>query len=239
MSPSYEAAYPRFGGSAETASVEDRASFIVKTYLHLFGAILAFIGLEIFLLNQPGIEKLALKMITGYNWLVVLGLFMVSGWVADKLAHSEAAPAVQYLGLAVAVIGWAVVFVPILLIASFYYDGVIASAGIITMGVFTGMTGIVFVTRKNFSFLGPVLGIATIAAFCLIVCAILFGFNLGMVFCVALVVLACGYILYDTSNVLHVYRTDQHVAASLALFSSIALLFWYVLRIVIMLTGRE
>jgi FtsH-binding integral membrane protein len=46
-----------------------------------------------------------------------------------------------------------------------------------------------------------------------------------------MIVLASGYILYDTSNVLHRYRTDQHVAAALALFASVAILFWYVLRL--------
>jgi FtsH-binding integral membrane protein len=38
-------------------------------------------------------------------------------------------------------------------------------------------------------------------------------------------------ILYQTSNVLHRFRTDQHVAAALVLFASVALLFWYILRI--------
>ena len=55
----------------------------------------------------------------------------------------------------------------------------------------------------------------------------------------AMVVLASGYILYDTSNILHHYRTNQHVAAALALFASVALLFWYVIRILIALSGRD
>ena len=54
-----------------------------------------------------------------------------------------------------------------------------------------------------------------------------------MLFSVAMIGLAAGYILFYTSNVLHHYRKDQHVAASLALFASLALLFWYILRIFI------
>ena len=77
------------------------------------------------------------------------------------------------------------------------------------------------------------------AAFGLIICSMLFGFNLGMVFSAGMVLLASGWILYDTSNVLHHYRTDQHVAASLALFASVALLFWYILRIVMAFTSRD
>jgi FtsH-binding integral membrane protein len=72
----------------------------------------------------------------------------------------------------------------------------------------------------------------------LIVCAVLFGFNLGLVFSFAMVLLASGAILFDTSRILLHYRTDQHVAAALQLFASIALLFWYVLQIIMSLSRR-
>ena len=42
---------------------------------------------------------------------------------------------------------------------------------------------------------------------------------------------AAGYILYQTSEVLAHYDPRNHVAAALALFSSVALMFWYVIRI--------
>ena len=38
-------------------------------------------------------------------------------------------------------------------------------------------------------------------------------------------------ILYDTSKIIHSYNPDQHVAAALELFASVALPFWYILRI--------
>ena len=50
-----------------------------------------------------------------------------------------------------------------------------------------------------------------------------------MVFFGAMVLLAAGSILYTTSNVLRHYRPDQYVAASLALFSGVALMFYYIL----------
>jgi hypothetical protein len=72
-----------------------------------------------------------------------------------------------------------------------------------------------------------------------IVASLFFPMNLGLLFCAAAIFLAAGYILYDTSNVMHHYRVDQHVAASLALFASVALLFFYVLRIVLILTSSR
>jgi FtsH-binding integral membrane protein len=100
-----------------------------------------------------------------------------------------------------------------------------------TLVLFGGLTLAVFVTRKDFSFMRTLLVFGSFAAFGFILIAALFHFQIGAVFLYAMVALACGYILYDTSNVLHHYRIGQHVAASLALFASVALLFWYVIQI--------
>ena len=64
--------------------------------------------------------------------------------------------------------------------------------------------------------------------------AVLFGFTLGTLFSVVMIALAGASILYDTSNVLRHYPTDRHVAASLQLFASVALMFWYVLRLLML-----
>ena len=54
-----------------------------------------------------------------------------------------------------------------------------------------------------------------------------------------MVLLASISILYSTSNIIHHYGTEQYVAASLGLFASVALLFWYVLRIIMMIRGSD
>ena len=100
-----------------------------------------------------------------------------------------------------------------------------------TLALFGGLTAVVFVTRKDFSFLRSILLFGGLAALGLIVVAVVFQFALGPIFTYAMIALACGYILYHTSNVLHHYRIGQHVAASLALFASVALLFWYILQL--------
>ena len=70
-----------------------------------------------------------------------------------------------------------------------------------------------------------------VGAMLLVVAGVIFGFQLGVFFSVAMVVLAGAAILYDTSNVVHHFPEDRYVAASLQLFSSVTLMFWYVLRI--------
>jgi FtsH-binding integral membrane protein len=222
---------PQFAIAAQ-AEANARADFISKTYAHLAGAIAAFVLLETVLLSLPGVESLTGLMIgTRYSWLVVLGLFMAVSWIANSWAMSAVSPTRQYMGLGLYVIAQAVIFLPLLLLARMFAPEAIPAAGISTLVLFGLMTAVVFVTRTDFSFLRSILLFGGLAALGLIVAGIVFGFALGQIFTVAMIALACGYILYDTSNVLHHYRIGQHVAASLALFASVALLFWYLLRL--------
>jgi FtsH-binding integral membrane protein len=93
------------------------------------------------------------------------------------------------------------------------------------------LTAVAFLSRKDFSFLGGLLKWGGILALVAIVGGVLFGFNLGTWFSVAMVGLAGGAILYDTSNILRHFPEDRYVGAALQLFASVALMFWYVLRI--------
>ena len=212
------------------AGVDERASFIVKTYVHLAGAIFAFVGLEAALFATP-IPDIVSPYMVGRAWmLVMLGLFGVS-WVASSWARNSESLATQYAGLGLYVVAEAIVFMPLLLVADRFFPGAIPQAGLITLVLFGGLTGIVFLTRKDFSFLKGILGVCMLAAVGLVISSLIFGFSLGSLFSAAMVVLAGGYILFHTSNVMLHYRTTQYVAAALSLFSSVALLFWYVLQL--------
>ena len=225
--------------AAAHAAKSERIEFIRKTYMHLGGAILACAGICTVLLNTQFGQNLALSMLRG-SWLLVLGLFMVGGWVANRWASSMGAPRKQYMGLALYVVLEAVILLPMLMIAQTYGgEGTIATAGILTGVVFGGLTITAFVSKTDFSFLGRALMIGGFAAMGFIVVALLFGLTLGTFFSGAMVVLAAGYILYYTSNVLRHYPVGAHVAASLALFSAVALLFWYVLQLVMAFSGRD
>jgi FtsH-binding integral membrane protein len=222
---------------AYRAQASVRAAFIRRTYAHLAGAILAFAALEAVLLQVPGIERLVAGMVTGYMWLVVLAAFMAVSWIAEKWAQSDTSLGMQYLGLGLYVAAEAVIFLPLLYIADRFYPGAIQSAGIMTLAVFGGLTAAVLLTRRDFSFLGPILSIGGLIALGFIVASMIIGFSLGLVFAFVMVAFASACVLYYTSQVLHRYRTDQHVAAALSLFASVALLFWYILQIV--MSNRE
>lgn len=218
-------------GAVATAGVNERATFIRKTYAHLGGAVGAFVLFEYLFLQTELAARWVVWATQGFNWLLVIGLFMVGGWLADRWARSDTSRGIQYVGLGVYILLDALIFAPLLFIAAYYANDpyLIHKAGVITVLGFAGLTGTVVFTKKDFSFLRGILGVGMMVALGVIVASMLFGFALGTVFAGFMVALAAGYILFTTSQVFAHYRPTQYVSASLALFASVALMFYYVL----------
>jgi len=211
-------------------STDARASFISKTYSHVAIAILLFTAIEFYLFNSGLVVPLAEWMLS-FNWLLVIGAYMLVGWAATHVAHKVESRPLQYLAMVAFVAAEAVLFAPLLLIAALKAPGIIESAVGITLLGTLGLTAVAFITRKDFSFLRGMLVWGGILALVAIVGAVLFGFELGTWFSVAMIGFAGAAVLYDTSNIIHHYPEDKYVGAALALFASIALMFWYVLRL--------
>jgi FtsH-binding integral membrane protein len=241
--------YATFGMTAAEAPAEARLGFIRKTYTHLAAAVYALVMLEFLFFFTLPLDAWMPRLLMaggGWGWLVVLGAFMVVSWIANAWAQSETSIGKQYAGLFLYVAAEAVILCPLLWIANHYVTPIgeqtfspILVAAIATLLVFGVLTATVFITRHDFSYLGPILGIAGLVLLGVILLSAFGLMNFGVLIMSAFVVFACGYILYYTSNVLHHYRTDQHVAAALALFASVALLFWYILQIVLSLSSRD
>jgi len=239
--------YAALGTVAIEAPEEARRTFIRKTYTHLAAAIYAFVALE-WLLVAYGWDVTALQMIgnSRFSWLLVLGGFMVIGWIANSWAVSATSIGKQYAGLFLYVAAEAIIFLPMIGIAKSLTVNaagqeipIIPAAGLTTAVMVAGLTAYAFISKRDFSFLGGFLNMIGFGAMALIVVSFVLPLSLGVWFSAAMIIFASGYILYYTSNVLQTYRTDQYVAAALALFASVALLFWYVLRIFMSLSNRD
>ncbi len=207
-----------------------RGAFLVRTYSHLALAIALFVGIEVWLFNS-GLAATIVTLFSSVSWLIVLGGFMLLSWLATFLARPAIPRPAQYLGLGAYVFLQALITVPLLYIADQTAPGMIASAAQATLGGFFLLTGVVVVTRKDFSFLRSFLIWGGLLGLGVIVCSVLFQFDLGTWFSVAMVVLAGGSILHTTSAILRDYPEDADLAAAIQLFAAVALLFWYVLRL--------
>jgi len=217
--------------AAESAVV--RATFIRKTYMHLALAVALFAGIEYVLLQIPIVVETMLATISGFSWILVIFAFMFVTNFAESLAARATSKATQYAAFGLFVLAEALIFLPIIFIGIATTGSVelIAQAGTLTLFLFTGITAVVFITGEDFSMLRSILSIGGMLAIGLIVGGWAFGFTLGLWFSILMVGLAAGAILYQTSQIMYHYHTEQYVAASLGLFGAIMLMFWYILRI--------
>ncbi len=216
-------------GPVSEASVEDRSDFIWKCYAHVVGAILAFAAIEVYFFQSGIAERIAAPMLN--NWFLVLGAFILASWGATHVAHRVESRNAQYAAFAAFIFVEALIFAPMLYIAAVTQPGVIDSAVGVTILGCVGLIATAMITRKDFSFLRGMLTWLFFLAMAAIVGSLIFGFHLGTWFSVAMIGFAGAAILYDTSNIMHHYPQDRYVAASMALFASIALMFWYILRL--------
>jgi len=214
---------------AGSRAIEGRAEFIWKCYAHVVGAILAFAGIEAYLFSSGIAERIAMPMMQ--NWWMVLGAFILVGMGATHLAHRLESTAAQYGAFAVFVFAEALIFAPMLYIAYMYQPGIVDSAAGITLLGSGGLIATAMITRKDFSFLRGMLIWVGMLALIAIVASLIFGFQMGTWFSLAMIAFAGAAVLYDTSNIIHHYPQDKYVAASMALFASIAMMFWYILRL--------
>lgn len=217
---------------AQTTQVE-RVEFYKKTYAHVAGGVLLFVIFEFLLFQSQAVVNFALSMTEGYKWLLLLGGFMLITNYAESTALRTTDKNLQYMAYAAYVFAEAFIFIPLIYMAIAITGNfeILQQAGIVTLTLFAGLSGVVIMTKKDFSFLRSALTIGFFIAIGLIIAGSLFGFNLGLWFSVGMCVLAGGSILYQSSNMVHKFTTEDYIPAALGLFSSLMLLFWYVIQI--------
>jgi FtsH-binding integral membrane protein len=228
------------GQIVANAAESERAAFIKRCYLHLGGAIAAY-AVVVTLFLQTGIANAFMGLLSGtpWAWLLVMGAYMGVSVLADNWARSGVSRERQYMGLGLYIVAFAFISTLPITRAIMMDPSILTNAALITAALVGGLTFTAFSTKINFSFMGRFLMIGGFVAMGVIVAAILFGFSLGLWFSGAMILFAAASVLYSTSNIIHEYHTDQHVAASLSLFSSVGLLFWYVIQFLMAFTGND
>ncbi|HTU59413.1 MAG TPA: Bax inhibitor-1 family protein, partial [Polyangiales bacterium] len=173
-------------------AVAERAQFILRTYAHLVGAVMTFAAIEVLLFVTGLAPTIGAGVLRGgpLMWLGVLGGFMIGGWVATRVAHTAQSRRAQYAALFGYVLIEALLFCPLLFFAAVIAPSAIGIAALVTIAGFSALTAIVFMTRKDFSFMGAVLRWGALIAMLMIAAGAIFGFDLGLYFSAGMVALA-------------------------------------------------
>jgi FtsH-binding integral membrane protein len=188
----FMSSYETINVPAAQASETDRAAFVGLVYQHIAAAVAAFVAFEgIFFATgvADAMRDFFFSGGGGARWLLLMGGVMVVQWFSANAAADMVNPSRQYVGLFGSAFAQALIFAPFLSYVFQQSDGgaTVAQAAIITAIGFAMLTAIGLFTRKDLSFLRPLVmwgfGVALLA----IIAAVLFGFALGTWFSVAMI----------------------------------------------------
>lgn len=217
-------------GVVASASERERAEFVRSVY-RVFLLSLGVTVLTGWLTAQPAVLPAVLPMLGGVVLLgFVAGLAMA---FASRVPGVNLALLLVYSAFQGAVVG------PVLVLVERTTPGVGANAAVLTLAIFGALTGYTLISRRDFSYLGGFLFAALIG---LVVSGFVLLFlqapALGLLYSYAGAVIFCGYILYDTSQIMHRLRPEESVSGAIALYLDLVNLFWFILRILRSNSGR-
>lgn len=211
-------------------SAEVRTAFMGRVYARLVAGVAAFVLIELYLFTS-GLAVAITEFVFSTSWLLILGGFMVVSWLANSVALRATTPGSQWGGYLLLVAANALIFAPMLVIAEVQVPGTVAAAGQYSIGGFVILSVIAHRSARDFTWLGATLRWFGVLALVAIVLAVLTGSALGTWFSLAMIGFAGAAILYETQVILRETPPGRETVAAMALFSSLALMFWYVLRL--------
>jgi FtsH-binding integral membrane protein len=108
---------------------------------------------------------------------------------------------------------------------------VLLSAAGLTLGIFLCLTAFVFISKKDFSFMGGFLfaGLFIMIGWGLL--NLIFGWRVHFLYSACGALLFVGFILYDTSNILRNLSYDDYIIGAIQLYLDILNLFLYILQL--------
>jgi modulator of FtsH protease len=219
-----------FGGSlqaqtAAQATLAERLGFIRKVYALFFVATLFAIGGVLLGFSYPPLMIYALEH-------PIIMLFAMLGGVmgATALRHNRGINLAALFGFTTLT---GVIISPLIALVYLKNPASILQAGILTVGIFGGLTAYVFISNKDFSFLRGMLvtGLIVVILAGLLNILVVGSSALYFATAVATLFLFSGFVLYDTSNIIRRYPTNEYVAGALSLYLDAFNIFLALLRI--------
>jgi modulator of FtsH protease len=211
------------------ATVAERVGFVRKVYgLFFTGILFSGVGVAIGFAYPP------------LMWAVIQNRWISFFVLIGAIIGAQAVRLVPGVNLA-ALFGFTtlmgIFLSPVLAIIGAKNPNSILQAGVLTVGIFGGLTAYAFLSKRDFSFLNGMLTVGLIVVVLSGILNIFFAssaFSFGIA--VTTLLLFSGYVLYDTQQIIRRYPTNEYVAGALDLFLDAFNIFMALLRI---LNGRR
>ncbi|HEY0080144.1 MAG TPA: Bax inhibitor-1/YccA family protein [Pyrinomonadaceae bacterium] len=211
--------------TAAQATVAERMSFVRKVYALFFAATLFAIGGVALGLSFEPLLAFAFE----HPWIM---LFAMLGGVMGAQAVRHV-PGVNLAALFGFTTLTGIVISPLMYVVRQTNPDSITQAGLLTVGIFGGLTAYVFISKRDFSFMRGMLvtGLIVIILAGLVNIFLVGSGAFGFAIAAATLLLFSGFVLYDTSNIIRRYPTNEYVAGALSLYLDAFNIFLALIRI--------
>jgi FtsH-binding integral membrane protein len=211
--------------TAAQATVAERMGFIRKVYALFFAAILFAIGGVVLGFVFPPI----MMAVASHPWIT---FFVLMGGVLGAQAVRHV-PGVNLLALFGFTTLTGAIISPLMYIVGRDNPASILQAGLLTVGIFGGLTAYVFISKKDFSFLRGMVMTGLIVVFLAAILNLFIVGSSALSFGIsaAALLLFSGFVLYDTSNIIRRYPTNEYIAGALDLYLDAFNIFLALIRI--------
>ncbi len=209
------------GDIVANCATDVRADFVRKVYSLFFLSLLVTVGV--------GALAVPYTQVIMSMWFVVI-IAEIACLFGLMAAQRVSGLNVALLYLFSAIQG--LILGPLLALYEARFPGLPAEAGWVTLAVFGGLTGYVFATKKDFSFLGGILWVGIIALMAAgIVSIFVHAAWLSIAYSVVGVLIFSGYVLYDTSQIMNRLSPQDAVVGAAMLYLDFVNLFLFILRL--------
>jgi hypothetical protein len=230
-------AEPYRASNVYDCSAAIKAAFIRKVYTILSLQLLLTVGGAATFMFVDSAREFALSS-TGVFYTA---LFLPLGILVALMCYKDKHPVNMYLLAAFTICEAYTVGVICAVYQEQGYGMLVLQALLLTAAVFISLTTYVFVTKKDFSWIGGALSMGLMILLMWSLMNMIFPVTFGgfghSIFSMFGAVLFSGYILYDTSNIMHHMGPDDYILAAVSLYLDIINLFLYLLEILRMLQG--
>lgn len=223
-SPDNQTGAPPVPTAAE-AGVSERLGFIRKVYSLFFVATLFAIGGVMIGFAVPDV----MIMIAQHPFITLM--LMMGGVIgAQAVRHVPGVNLAAFFGFTTFT---GVVISPFIYYVSITNPSSIFQAGVLTVGIFGGLTVYAFLSKRDFSFMRGMLfvGLIVVVLAGLLNMLAVGSTGLGFAIACAALLLFSGYVLYDTSNIIRRYPTNEYIAGAMDLYLDAFNIFLALLRI--------
>lgn len=210
--------------TAAQATVAERMGFIRKVYALFFAATLFAIGGVMLGFAFPAI----MIAVASHPWITLMVL-MGGVMGAQAVRHTPGVNLIALFGFTTLT---GAIISPLMYIVGRDNPASILQAGVLTVGIFGGLTAYVFVSKKDFSFLRGMVTTGLIVVFLAALLNIFFQSSaFSFAVSAAALLLFSGFVLYDTSNIIRRYPTNEYIAGALSLYLDAFNIFLALIRI--------